>query len=348
MEFNPNDIGNTNLNIFGLPFDEKNAQLVLLPVPWDTTVSYNRGTAAGPDAIFEASYQVDLFDPFLEDAWKKGFAMADPDKSLVKKNKELTILSSEIIEYLSNGENLSDSPTMLKKLEKVNSGCQSMVDYVKQTSTNFINENKFVAVIGGEHSVPLGLMQALAEKHSAFGILHIDAHADLRNAYEGFEYSHASIMHHAIQIKNLEKLVQVGIRDFCEEETETINKSKGRIKTFFDRDLQHLQFNGANWDAICNSIINELPEKVYISFDIDGLTPDLCPNTGTPVPGGLQYSQAIYLLEKIVLSKKKIIGFDLCEVSPGNTEWDANVGARILFKLANCLAKANNFKNIFK
>jgi agmatinase len=348
MEFNPNDIGNTNLNIFGLPFTEKDAQLILLPVPWDTTVSYNRGTAASPDAIFEASFQVDLFDPFLKDAWKKGIAMADPDKDLIAQNKALTVLSSKIIDHLSKGGDILKSPTMKKTLNKVNSGCKLMVDRVKQLSETFIDDNKFVAVIGGDHSVPLGLMQALAGKHSTFGILHIDAHADLRNAYEGFEYSHASIMHHAIKIKNVKKLVQVGIRDFCEEEVETINASNGRIKTFFDRDMQYLQFNGVKWDTICNDIINELPEKVYISFDIDGLTPDLCPNTGTPVPGGLQYYQTIYLLEKLVLAKKKIIGFDLCEVSPGTTEWDTNVGARILFKLANCLARSNNFRNIYK
>ena len=149
-------------------------------------------------------------------------------------------------------------------------------------------------------------------------------------------------MNNALKIPQVKKLVQLGIRDYCIDENETIIQSKGRIKTFFDRDVKHRLYEGQTWTSICNEIIAELPDHVYISFDIDGLDPKLCPNTGTPVMGGLETDQVFYLFEKIVLAGKKIIGFDLCEVAPGENQWDANVGARVLYKLANIMAKSNN------
>jgi len=189
-------------------------------------------------------------------------------------------------------------------------------------------------LVGGDHSTPLGLIQALSDKHSSFGILHVDAHADLRKAYEGFEFSHASIMYNAIKLPQISKLVQIGIRDYCQDEFDLIN-SDNRIKTFFDRDVKHNQYEGKSWSEICDSIIKELPQKVYLSIDIDGFDPKLCPNTGTPVPGGFEMEQIIYLVEKLVGSKRNIIGFDVNEVAPGKDEWDANVGARLLYRVAN-------------
>jgi agmatinase len=190
------------------------------------------------------------------------------------------------------------------------------------------------------------MIQALAEQNENFGILQIDAHADLREAYEGFEFSHASIMYNALKIKQVQKLVQVGIRDYCEEELNLIKNSSDRIKTFFDRDIKYAQYNGDSWDRICNRIVSELPDKVYLSFDIDGLDPKLCPNTGTPVAGGFEAEQVLYLLERLVNSGKKIIGFDINEVSPGDEggDWDANVAARLLFRIVNLTALSQEKK----
>jgi agmatinase len=212
--------------------------------------------------------------------------------------------------------------------------------WVKQRSLHFLNQNKTVGLLGGDHSTPLGMMQALAEKFGDFGILQIDAHADLRNAYEGFEFSHASIMFNALKIKELTKLVQVGIRDYCDEELNVITHSKGRIVTFFDRDIKQQQYTGETWNTICDKIIACLPDKIYLSFDIDGLDPKLCPHTGTPVAGGFETEQVLFLLEKIVKSGKRIIAFDLNEVAPGpdGDDWDANVAARLLYRIANLVA----------
>ncbi|MBA4077191.1 MAG: agmatinase, partial [Cyanobacteria bacterium PR.023] len=180
-------------------------------------------------------------------------------------------------------------------------------------------------------------------RHDSFGILHIDAHADLRDAYEGFTYSHASIMFNAIKEPTLTKLVQVGIRDYCEMESDLVASSDGRIVSFYDRDIKTKMFEGMSWMHICQEIVSQLPDEVYVSFDIDGLDPKLCPNTGTPVPGGLEYEQALYLVRMVAESGRVIIGFDVNEVAPGDEdEWDANVGARLLYRLANLTAKSND------
>jgi agmatinase len=338
--FDPNGISYANGNIYGLPFDPEEAKLVILPVPWEITVSYRAGTARAPEAILEASLQVDLFDPFVPDAWKLGIAMKEIDKEINKKSTNLRLAVEGYLKQLSQGSIVARDASMQSIRDKINLAGQELNEWVKTESTKLLNNNKIVAVLGGDHSTPLGLMQALAEQNLVFGILHIDAHADLREAYEGFEFSHASVMFNALKISQITKLVQVGVRDFCETELNLI-KSDQRITTFFDRDIKHQLYKGISWSAICDQIVEQLPENVYLSFDIDGFDPKLCPNTGTPVPGGLEFEQSLYLIEKVVNSGRRIIGFDLNEVAPGIDEWDANVAARLLFRLANICLVSN-------
>ena len=149
-------------------------------------------------------------------------------------------------------------------------------------------------------------------------------------------------MYNALTIPQVSKIVQVGIRDFCQQEAELIQNSNGRIKTFFDRDIKQDRYLGKNWSQQVQEIIAELPEEIYISFDIDGLDPKLCPNTGTPVAGGFEFEEIAYLIQEISKSGKKIIAVDLNEVSPSsNDEWDANVGARMLYRMCNLMALSN-------
>ena len=209
-----------------------------------------------------------------------------------------------------------------------------------------MDKGKLVALLGGDHSTPLGYMRALGEKYPEFGILQIDAHCDLRDAYEGFVYSHASIMYNALnEIPQVTKLVQAGTRDFSEGEYEMVQQDS-KIKTYFDKDIRNRQYEGETWKTIADEIVAQLPDKVYISFDIDGLDPKLCPNTGTPVQGGFETEEVFYLLQKIQKAGKHIIGFDLSEVSTSESCWDANVGARVLFKLCNLLVANNPARNV--
>jgi agmatinase len=328
--FDPNGFAENN-NLFGLPFTEDESEVVVLPVPWEVTVSYKPGTAKAPTAIKKASLQVDLYDPFVPNAWRHGAFMRELSEEMQAKNERLRKLAEEYLQDLFDGNEKQDD------LEQLNEGCAEMVDWVKKETRKLIQKGKKTVLLGGDHSTSLGYIHALSEAHPSFGILQIDAHADLREAYEGFTYSHASIMYNALKKENVERLVQVGIRDYCQEESERIQQSQGRIVTFYDKELKHQQYEGTHWVAQCEKIISKLPQKVYISFDIDGLDPKLCPNTGTPVAGGLEVEETLFLLEMLVKSGREIIGIDLVEVSPGNDEWDANVGARLLYKLSNLL-----------
>ena len=336
-KFNPNENGLRDHGIFGLPFSEKESKIVLVPVPWEATVSYGSGATLGPKAILAASQQIDLYEEFLPDFWKKGIAFSDNSQDIFSKSKKTYKKTKKYLQKYAQG-------VIDYKLQKeINNQCEALNDYLEQKTLGLLNENKFVGLVGGDHSVILGYLKALSQKHQSFGILQIDAHADLTDAYEGLTYSHASIFHNLLQMKNIEKLVQVGIRDF-NQDSDLIRKEKEekRVVVFSDFNLKKAVLNGNSWAQECDKIITELPQKVYISFDIDGLDPSLCPHTGTPVPGGLAFNEVMLLLEKIALSGKEIIGFDLCEVAPGQDEWDGNVGARVLYKLCLYAAKTVN------
>jgi agmatinase len=197
---------------------------------------------------------------------------------------------------------------------------------------------KIPGVVGGDHSVPFGAIQAAGEVYKSFGVLHFDAHSDTRDAFEGFQWSHASIMRNVLdRVPSVTKLVQVGIRDVCEEEIEYTHLKKSRMQVFSDRDCSRRRLDGVSFGQIARDIVAALPHDVWISFDIDGFDPRLCPHTGTPVPGGLDFNEANLIFSTLVKSGRRIIGFDLNEVSPNlkdsGDEWDANVGARLLYKL---------------
>ncbi len=345
-QFDPNSIGQLNAGMFGLPFNLNECETVLIPVPWEVTVSYGGGTANGPDAILAASYQVDLHDPLLKNAWQRGIGMDEANTEIRSTSDAMRANAEAYIDALANGAN-ENAPEQKATADAIRTACLWLNETVKQRALHLLNEGKTVGLIGGDHSTPLGLMQALAQKFGNFAILQIDAHADLRQAYEGFEFSHASIMYNALKLNEVEKLVQVGIRDYCEEELNVIENSNGRVKTFFDRAIKQALYRGDSWDRICNRIVRELPDAIYLSFDIDGLDPKLCPHTGTPVAGGFETDQVLYLLEKIVLSGKRIIAFDINEVAPGadGNDWDANVAARLLYRIANLVRLSQLDKN---
>ncbi len=336
--FNPNAVANPNNNIFGLPFTEEESSVVILPVPWEVTVSYGAGTARAAEHVFKSSMQVDLLDIDGDAGWKKGFFMKEIDKKLLLKGDYLRKEAELYIDYISQGAELIKNKFMCKSLKEINEGSVYLNNWVYEQSKALLDKGKLVGILGGDHSTPLGLMKALAEKHGPFGIIQIDAHCDLREKYEDFTYSHASIMYNALkEISEINKLVQVGIRDYCEQEWDYICNSNFRVITYFDKNVKDRQFEGESWGKLADEIIAHLPQKVYISFDIDGLDRKLCPNTGTPVPGGFETEEIIYLLKKIKQSGRELIGFDLVEIGVGQTDWDSNVGARILWRLCNLM-----------
>jgi agmatinase len=333
-KFNPNGPGIKG-SLFGLPFTPDTAEIVIIPIPWEVTVSYHSGTAKGPEAVLKASLQVDHGNKDIDEPWKPGIAMLPVSQKIYNESSRLRSLVQKQLKHFEN-EKHDSTETLI--LDKINEGCEILNIYVKSIAKRLLKKGKLVGVLGGDHSSPLGLLRALNDQYDQFGILQIDAHADLRRSYEGFTYSHASVMYNALRLPSIEKLVQVGVRDYCDEELNVIERARGRVVTFFDDDLKSNRYAGITWDSICNQIIRELPQHVYISFDIDGLDPKLCPHTGTPVAGGLEFTEAVYLIKKIVASGRIIIGFDLNEVAPGTDDWDANVGARLLYQLCTWMA----------
>ena len=339
--FDPSQPGLADATIFGLPFSADQSEIIIIPVPWEVTVSYGAGASDGPEAILDASFQVDLNHQDFPELWKLGMYYDEAPEHWKNNSINYKALAQPIIQALENGEDLNNHPRLLGDLETINSVCRALHTEVREKVLFWMNQGKKVVLLGGDHSTPLGYYEALASIHNDFGILHLDAHMDLRIAYEGFTFSHASIMYNALQIPQISKIVQVGIRDFCEQEVAVVQQSKGRVLVHTDSDLKKETFEGTTWAQQCEAIIASLPQKVCISFDIDGMYPWYCPNTGTPVPGGFSFEQATYLFNKLAASGKEIIGFDLVEVAPGETDWDGNVGARMLFHMCGVLAKNN-------
>jgi agmatinase len=329
--------------IFGIPLQEEESRVVLIPVPWEVTTSYGSGASEGPRIVRSASEQVDLFDFETGKAYEQGYFMREFPTSLKAMNDTFKAKAQELIGLRTS---MSEDTSRMDKLAcEVNQACLKMTDWVYNECKSVLKSGKLLGLVGGDHSTPLGALRAVSEEHAGdFGVLHIDAHADLRKSYQGFDQSHASIMYNVMNAaQRPKKLVQVGIRDFCEEEFDYI-QSRADIKTFFDIELKRRLLGGDSWAQVCQDILKELPQKVYVSFDIDGLDPAFCPHTGTPVPGGLSIDQVFYLFYTLAQSGRQIIAFDLNEVSTGGeeeAEWDGNVGARILYKLCGWLVTTN-------
>ena len=321
--FDPNGVA-MHGKLFGLPYSVQESELVIVPVPLDMTTSSWKGTQHGPQAVLDASGQVDLYDLTYKNFREKGIAMLDIPEHIVAISAEQQ--SQTVIDALSYGKEPSQQDILA-----VNKASQQVNDYVYTQTKTLLDQGKKVALLGWDHSTPFGFVKALAEKHDRFGILQMDAHCDLRQAYEWFTHSHASIAYNIMEnIPQVSKLVQVGIRDFCEEESEYIAANTDKIIVHFDRDIKTKLYQWTTRYDYARSVVDQLPEKVYISFDIDALDPKLCPHTGTPVPGGFEFEQAAILLD-MVAREKTIIWFDLNEV--GNHPRDANVGARMLYRL---------------
>lgn len=325
--FDPDAAAVPGTGIYGLPHGEAEARVVLIPVPFAATVSYGAGAERGPGAILAASRQVDLYDLQFGRVYEAGIHL-QPEPAMLHALHAAARAQAE--QVIARGGAGADDPVV----QAVDAAGARVNQHVYAATSAVLAAGKIPGVLGGDHAVPFGAIKACAERFPGLGILHIDAHADLRVAYEGFRWSHASIMDNVLrEVPGVARLVQVGIRDFCEQELTSSRESKGRIVTHFDLEWQRRRFVGATFDSLCREAVDALPAEVYVSFDIDGLDPALCPHTGTPVPGGLQFAEAVHLLVTLARSGRRIVGFDLVEVAPGQDEWDANVAARLLYKL---------------
>jgi agmatinase len=242
------------------------SSLVILPVPYEQTVSYQSGTREGPRAIIRASQYVETYDAELDLDYEK-----------------LKLWTMEEVE-----PEMSGPEAMMNRLESIYQG--------------LVDQEKFVVVLGGEHSLTQAPVRVLAKRYSDLSVLQIDAHADLRDSYWGTRYSHASVMR---RVSELVPFVQLGIRSMSEEDAEFIRKKK-------ILSLSPGEMTGGDW---LDRVIERLTDHVYVTFDLDGLDPSIMPSVGTPEPGGLSWDQALEALRRVG-EEKQVVGFDVMELMP--------------------------------
>ena len=248
----------------------KEEKVVVVPFGLEKTVSYGGGTSKGPKEIIKASHQVELFDEDL--------------------NKEpYKYIGIKTLAPFSIKKNIVDA---LKQIENINK--------------NILNQNKFPLVLGGEHSLTPGAIRPFVKKFGKICLLHFDAHADLRNNYNGNKFSHASAIRRCLDNKNV-SVISFGIRNISASEIPFLKKNKKRIKIFWAKDK-------SNWNiSLFKKMIKN--KKIYLTFDVDGLDSSVMPATGTPEPGGLFWNETIKII-KIASQHSSIEGADINELSP--------------------------------
>ncbi|MCB9917112.1 MAG: agmatinase family protein [Planctomycetes bacterium] len=311
-DFDPNAAA-TGSGIFGLPF-RADAHVRILGVPFEATTSFGGGAHEGPALVLEASHQVDLLDAHFGPVWQAGIVL-DPLEGEPSRTIAQLDMDARATRDVHRIQELSAERTRL----------------VEDWTSAVLDDGVVPAILGGDHSCPLGAMRAAA-RTDALSILHFDAHLDLRDAYEGVRESHASILRNVLDDCPLvDRLVQLGIRDYCEEEVEYARSMGERVVVHYASQVAARRFRGESFAEIVSEAVGQLGERVWVSFDIDGLDAPYCPGTGTPVPGGLSFDEACFVLTTVRESGKRIAGFDLCEVA--GSAWDGNVGARMLYKL---------------
>lgn len=258
------------------------AKIVLIPVPYDGTSTWGKGANKGPDAFLEASKNMELYDiETNSEVYKKGIYLAQPVTE--------------------------------------NASPEAMVRAVHKTTKEFIKRNKFVTVFGGEHSISIGTIRAFNECFDNLSVLHIDAHADLRESYGGTPFNHACAVHEASKATNL---VQVGIRSMDAIE----NTFMDREKTFFAHEMADDEY----W---VDNVIELLTENVFITFDLDAFDPSIMPSTGTPEPGGLLWYETLDFLKK-VFEERNVVGFDIVELCPNPADRSSDfLAAKLYYKM---------------
>ncbi len=338
MAFDPSAAARPGSGVFGLPHGESDAAVVLVPVPYEATTSYGHGAAQGPAAILEASRQVDLHDVETGRPYEAGIHMVPIPETIAALDARARADARAVIAAGGAGED----PALRGAAARVDAISAEVDAWVHGEVARLLRAGKRVGVVGGDHSVALGALSAHAAVFPGLGLLHVDAHCDLRRGYEGFERSHASVLYNALErLPAVSRLVQVGIRDVSEEEIAYAASQGDRVAIHHDALLATARFAGETWSTQVARILDPLPHDVYVTFDVDGLDPTLCPHTGTPVPGGLSFHEAAALVAGIARSGRRIVGFDLVEVAPGpDGDWDANVGARLLYKLIGWMLRS--------
>ena len=342
-QFDPAAAAPEGSGLFGLSHGPDEARVHVVPVPFDVTASYRKGAARGPEAVLAASRQVDLYDLLFERPYEAGICLLEARPEVVAAQEEATPLAAAVIEQ---GGAVAGDPRLERALARVNELSAGVNDVVREEVERILAAGRLPAVLGGDHAAPFGALEAAAARFPGLGVLHFDAHLDLRESYEGFAWSHASILRNVSDRLDVARFLHVGIRDLSEDELAHARGSGGRHEVVLDTEWAAARLEGRDLRALVRERLAMLPATVWVTFDVDGLDPALCPSTGTPVPGGLSWHEAMLWLEELARSGRRVVGVDLVEVAPGpaslagEDSWDAIVGARLLYRLIGCALRS--------
>jgi agmatinase len=339
--FDPNGAIPDNGNYFGIPILPEEGALVLISAPWDLNNRGRNRSSYAPDAIIEASRSVDFYEPMAPDTWRKGIATAPIDYTLQDLSHHLRSDAERMVKVFDgNIRTPFDNLGYERSVRRINDGYATLNNNIYNQSKQWLQKGKIVGLVGGDQSTAYGHIKAVGEHYGDLGILHIDSSCNLKRCYQGFEFSNKSLMYNVLRdVPQVKRLVSLGVRAFSPQEW-TMAESDSRIKLFTGQDIWSRHFEGVLWSTIVNEIIAELPENVYVSLDINGLTVECSPHRGMVVAGGIRFPEVVYLLGKIVDSGRKIVGFDLSEVVPDmDDKTDATIAARLLYNLCSMALK---------
>lgn len=318
---------------FGEMTMPEDADIVIVSAPWSVTADFGRGATYTPDAIIDQSLEKELYDVVSGISIEGRIATAEIDYHIQECSEQLGHDAERVVRAKADKDSLVGD-YVSRKIDNVNEGFAYMHSSVYKQVKHWASQNKRVAVVGGDHSVAFGAVKALAEECGEMGVLFIDAHADFGEG-EVFKYSHRTIARDIVeQIPNVTKLVQIGVRDLDRAEVEAID-ANDKVDVFYAEKVAQRRFEGASWGELCREFVAKLPQKVYISLDIDALKIEFCNNTNAPTPGGMTFDEVVYLVNCVVASGRDIVGFDISEIVTSLDEkMDAIVGVRLLVKLS--------------
>ncbi len=306
------------------------ADVVVISTPWSVTSDFGRGATYAPDAIIEASVKSGRYNALSGLSIEGRVATAEIDYDVQELSEQLGREAERVAHYTAAGASIEQ---VARKIEHINEGFSAMHQSTYKQAKLYAGKGKCVGVVGGDHSVAYGAVKAVAECYGGIGVLFIDAHADFREERQ-YRFSHRSIARNIVEdIALVERLVAVGVRDISHDEAVAMQSSP-KCEVFLSEQLAAERFEGRNWGDLCREIVERLPEKVYVSLDIDALKIEFCHNTNAPVPGGMTFDEVVYLINTVVESGRKVVGFDISEIVPSlEYTMDATVGARLLGKM---------------
>lgn len=319
------------------------SSVVVVSAPWAVTSAVGEGAAYAPDAIIDASTSMGLYDAMTGVSIEGRVATVEIDYDIQESSQHLGSDADKVLSHIEDGGSVAGD-FFGRKLARINTGFRHMHASVARDVARYAAQGKVVGVVGGDHSVAFGAVRALSERCEGMGVLFLDAHCDMGGDSRIFDYSHRSIARNILEeIPAVSHLTMVGVRD-CSERDVCEVKQNNRASIFLAEELAAARFAGRSWKECVADVVATLPSEVYVSLDVDVLSPECCPNTVRPVAGGLSFDEVCFLLCEVVASGRRIVGFDLTEVVPKlQSGIDAVVGARLLAKL--CAASIKGLEN---